>query len=1801
MTVTGVSNGNRSISHTITGEDPNYAPYPSALTIAVTVADPVDYDSDNDTLIEIANLRQLNAMRWDLDGNGAVAAGDQVNYDDAFPYAPADMGCTAACAGYELTDDLDFDTNNDGMTNAVGDDYWNDGAGWAPIGGDYNAEFHGNGHTIANLFINRGSQGDVGLFSVLGNAAYIHHVGLINVNVTGNLQTGALAGGDADDATGSRISAVYVNGGSVAGVLNVGGLTGGFEGTQTAAWTDVNVRSTDPGDGNLPHTGGITAFLVGSVNASYAIGSVDSSRGGVKGTDAGTANAAWFNSETVVNTVRDAAQGKTTAELQTPTDYTGIYANWDVDIDGVSGNDNPWDFGTSSQYPILKADRDGDGTATWQEFGDQGRPLPPDAPNAPTAGFKTVRSLLLTWDAQTGADNYDVRYKLPTAGEFDWTNGPQDVTEAGAVVDGLTPGQSYEFQVRATNDVGDSAWSPSSAAVTMNSDIKGGIFWWSTMTAAVDDADFRRGYFTTNSGELGRLPKRAFQYGGGEVRIHTIQSDSISRFGIITEQDVGVTRTPEAAYTLYTDGTPGEWPTFPDTTEARQFEAPLWGIGQKVKFRLVETLPPLAPAVTMTPGQTGEAGLLDIAWTPADNTGRPAVTEYKVRYKLASDTEWTDSSHYLPGSHEPAFFLQSLDTGAGYDVQMRAVNIDGDGPWSETATGSASNGFEDVAIWSATMTAGVQPVGGGGPRPFTRYGYVSNGAHGGLSSNAFSYNGQSYTVNDLYHSSANAFVPAHPTFNLSNALGGKLALVFRADGETHVLRFNGVTMSCAGGYDLTSSRTDWPGLPQWAAGTKVIVALVLAPELSVAAVNDPITEGASAEFAVTASRAPIVDLPVTLNIAAAGEYGVDTGNKDLVIPAGQTSAIYNAATTGNDVDAEDGTVTATLVGSVNYNVAASNTAQVMVNDNDSLSYEIWSAMLNSGELTDEDGTITGYFSGFVGSRYGALTPNTFDFRGATYTVDALSASGGNVTFTLNRGLGAGTFVLTVDGAACTFPGSSSGTYTCPGSIRTAAGIPVTLHQLQGPPVFGEGDTATRIIEENVGAEQSAAAAIVGPVSATDPNPGQTVTYALGGADAASFTLNANNGQLSTKAGVNYDYEAKPSYAVTVTATDDSGNDGNDDNSDSIDVTINLNDVLEPPLAPGQPTVAAQGETILSATVTPPDNTGRPSITGYQAQYRVNGSGDSFTVSDDESATPAFDISNLQANTEYEVQVRAVNADGNGAWSASGTGSTRGSTSGAAAEITITAGASPVTEADGAEVTFILTANAPAPVGGLSIAVGITTSGGDYVVTESMVLVAIAGGQTQGTHTIPIVNDNVDEPDGTVTATLVADVANPATYTLGSANTATVTVNDDEATPAVTLVLSPVAMIEFGGFTVVTAAMDPASSEETTIVLQEFMTAADGTLRVVYPTAEADRTLTIPAGATASSGDGVRVGTGDTDDALPHTSTPVTAETVTNTQGVTGPGPVTLRILDRETLNFRLVLSESTLRETDDLGTPGVNEAVVTVTASLDETLSEDVVVVVNPVPKDDRYELSANATLIIAAGSTVSTGDVTISSVNDDAHRSNLELDVRGEVTSNGGVGGLTLPPVTLTIENDDDANTNTPPTASIDASQETSANPNEIVYLGGVGSDTETVTAELTFAWTQTGGTPTVTLNLADAATANFTAPTVTSDTDLTFRLTVTDEGGLTDTAETTIAIKAPAAQGGNAIWEAELTVGQFGRSNAFSGYQQGQAGALSDYDFTVGGTDFTVGAVFLLPSSNFLSFVLSPSATPLPGSFIL
>ena len=147
--------------------DPTPTPSPTPTPTPTPQPTPVgtdSYDADRDGLIEVANLAQLDAIRYDLDGDGAST---DANYAAAFPNAMPGMGCPdAGCAGYELVADLDFDTNGNGEADA-GDAYWNDGAGWAPIGdGDhwFYADFDGNNHTIANLYINRSDANHVGLF-----------------------------------------------------------------------------------------------------------------------------------------------------------------------------------------------------------------------------------------------------------------------------------------------------------------------------------------------------------------------------------------------------------------------------------------------------------------------------------------------------------------------------------------------------------------------------------------------------------------------------------------------------------------------------------------------------------------------------------------------------------------------------------------------------------------------------------------------------------------------------------------------------------------------------------------------------------------------------------------------------------------------------------------------------------------------------------------------------------------------------------------------------------------------------------------------------------------------------------------------------------------------------------------------------------------------------------------------------------------------------------------------------------------------------------------------------------------------------------------------------------------------------------------------------------------------------------------------------------------------------------------------------------------------------------------------------
>ena len=201
------------------------------------------------------------------------------------------------------------------------------------------------------------------------------------------------------------------------------------------------------------------------------------------------------------------------------------------------------------------------------------------------------------------------------------------------------------------------------------------------------------------------------------------------------------------------------------------------------------------------------------------------------------------------------------------------------------------------------------------------------------------------------------------------------------------------------------------------------------------------------------------------------------------------------------------------------------------------------------------------------------------------------------------------------------------------------------------PTFTDGDSTSRAFDETIGdVAVSTAAGIGTSVDATDTNAGDTLTYSLEGTDAARFGIVSTSGQLRTKVGEQYSYEARMSYAVTVKVVDGHGG------FDTIDVTINVNDEDESPVQPAAPSVSSASTTSLSVDWAAPSNIGRPAIDDYDLRYRQGTSGGWTNGPQNETGTSAT-IMSLTANTLYQVQVRATNNDGDSPWSLPGEGQT----------------------------------------------------------------------------------------------------------------------------------------------------------------------------------------------------------------------------------------------------------------------------------------------------------------------------------------------------------------------------------------------------------------------------------------------------------------------------------------------------------------------------------------------------------------
>ena len=120
-----------------------------------------------------------------------------------------------------------------------------------------------------------------------------------------------------------------------------------------------------------------------------------------------------------------------------------------------------------------------------------------------------------------------------------------------------------------------------------------------------------------------------------------------------------------------------------------------------------------------------------------------------------------------------------------------------------------------------------------------------------------------------------------------------------------------------------------------------------------------------------------------------------------------------------------------------------------------------------------------------------------------------------------------------------------------GSAEIAVTINVTDVNENRAPVFTEGNSTTRSVAENTATGINIGVAVV----ATDAD-NNTLTYTLGGTDAASFSIENSTGQLKTSASL--DYETKNAYSVTITVSDG-------DLTDVINVNINIRNANDAPV------------------------------------------------------------------------------------------------------------------------------------------------------------------------------------------------------------------------------------------------------------------------------------------------------------------------------------------------------------------------------------------------------------------------------------------------------------------------------------------------------------------------------------------------------------------------------------------------------------------------------------------------------------
>ena len=498
---------------------------------------------------------------------------------------------------------------------------------------------------------------------------------------------------------------------------------------------------------------------------------------------------------------------------------------------------------------------------------------------------------------------------------------------------------------------------------------------------------------------------------------------------------------------------------------------------------------PGAPTVSAIAGSTSS---VRVTWDAPSNDGRPPIVDYDVQYR-------TGGGVFIPWTHDgtdTSTIITDLSAGTAYEVQVQAWNgEDGSGEWSPSGSGSPD-----------PDPANSAPTFSGGTRTFSVDENTAAGENIGSPVMAIdpdrdnlAYSLEGTDASSFYIDPSLGQIQTSAPLNHEEQASHSVTV--KADDSRGGMATVSVTINVT---DVPGEAPEKPDTPTVVAASSTSLAVNwVAPDNP----GPPITDYDYRYKEPTAAGwTEVTDTAITQTNAIVSPLRPDTSYEVQV-------RAKNAEANGEWSDSGTGST----------NAGGANSAPVFTEGQSTTRTVIPNAQAGehvgppvTATDADQGDTVTYSLEGADAASF-EIEPQT----GQITTRVALSSAQVGDTYSVT--------VVASDGTA---------------EARITVTISVTASPPNNPPVFSEGESATRSVAEN-----AAGANVGSPVSATDRDQGDTLTYTIGGADAASFDIVSTSGQIRTSAAL--DYETKASYIVTVTATDRSLA------ADSIEVTINV--------------------------------------------------------------------------------------------------------------------------------------------------------------------------------------------------------------------------------------------------------------------------------------------------------------------------------------------------------------------------------------------------------------------------------------------------------------------------------------------------------------------------------------------------------------------------------------------------------------------------------------------------------------------